>query len=114
MEEPANGSIRRQPVIERDRGSGFLDVYRDARIPQQFQRLRTGLQPAELASAEDDDPATVIQKLHHIGRLDPRHVMRVSLVPVPTAAAAWPELEVAARPEAFDFHPSPVQLQDSR
>ena len=114
MEESANRPLRRQSVIERDRRSRFLDMEFDFCLAQQLQRLWTSAQPAELATTQDDHTTTVVQQLVDIGRLDPGYVMRAGLVPVPAAAAAGPELVVAARSEAVDLNPSPAKLENSR
>ncbi len=64
------------------------------------------------ASAEDDDPAAMIEQLLAITDLNTVRVTGTVFVPIPVSTTTWPKLEIFAHAQTFNLHPSPFDRED--
>jgi hypothetical protein len=107
MKQTANGLPFRQRVIPRDGCTRFIDVKRDATIPENLESLRARLQCELHAATEHDYFASVLEQLDDVGRLYAWHMMCSCLCPVPRPPAASVQLEVLAAPDTLNVHVTP-------
>jgi hypothetical protein len=104
--DPAAGC--RQAVVLGDGRAGLVPDHFDIPPGGQGQGFGGRLE-AELASpAEHDYVRVVVEQLGQVGRLDPGTVVGAGLGPVPTSAAARPQLGVPEAAQPVDVDEAPA------